>query len=779
MNTDIKISVRNLVEFVLRTGDIDNSFMSMSRAVEGTLAHQKVQRSYGDEYRPEVTLRHGIQYKEFNITLEGRADGILKQNDEIIIDEIKSTTRDLENIDENYNPLHWAQAKCYAYMYASQNNLLEIGIQLTYFHIETEEVKKINLKFKYEELEAFYFDIIERYIEWASLTFYWGGTRDESIKALPFPFEKYRTGQRELAVASYSTISEGKKLFVQAPTGIGKTMSTLYPGIKSMGEGITSKIFYLTAKTITREVPKASIQLMMSKGLRLKGLVITAKEKICTNDEVKCNPRDCKAARGHFDRVNDAIMDIFKNEDLITREKITEYAIKHNVCPFEFQLDVSLWSDVIICDYNYIFDPQVYLKRFFETLGADYTFLIDEAHNLVDRAREMFSADINKSTFKEIRDIFVDKYPKIYKAINKCNSLINQIKNEMADEDSYYQAEEITEFYYPFKRIIALLEPWLIEEKLHPEYEKVMDFYFTINTYLKISDFYDEHYVTSIENEGKDVRIRLYCVDPSYLMTQALLRGRAAIFFSATLTPLEYYMELLGGDRGDYHIKLRSPFPSENLMLMVNDRVSTRYKDRERTYGNVVENIESLVKGKEGNYFIFFPSYSYMRNIYDILAEKNPELNIIIQETGMSEAEKEEFLEQFETNDNLIAFAVMGGVFSEGIDLTGDKLIGAAIVGVGLPMICFERNIVKDYFDSKLGEGFEYAYVYPGMNKILQAAGRVIRSEEDKGVVILIDDRYTTQRYKELFPREWMDYRKVWNRSQIGDLMNKFWGIYG
>lgn len=775
MSNVINVSVRNLVEFVLRSGDIDNSFMSMSRALEGTKAHQKVQKSYGLEYKPEVTLRHNVYYDDFTIELQGRADGILTFSDEIIIDEIKSTTKDLDDIEEDYNELHWAQAKCYGYIYCVQNDLDYIHIQLTYFHIESEEKKMFKRRYTFKELKEFFFLLTDKYIEWASITFYWGETRDSSIKKLSFPFSSYRKGQRELAVAAYKTIEEGKNLFAQAPTGIGKTMSTLFPAIKSIGEEITSKIFYLTAKTITREVPIASMEMMIKRGLRAKTIVITAKDKICLNDEVKCNPRDCAFAKGHFDRVNNAIMDIFENEDLITRDVAISYANKHNVCPFEFILDVSLWADVIICDYNYVFDPQVYLKRFFENPSENYVFLIDEAHNLVDRSREMFSAEINKSNFLDIKDIFKEKYPPIYKSLNKINSILNKLKKDLEIDGEYYQREEITELYYPIKKIITVLEPWLIEEKSHEEYDKVLELYFNLITFNKISELYDKHYVTYIKEVSKDLILKLYCVDSSYLLGEALSRGRSSIFFSATLTPLNYHMELLGGKKGDYTIKLSSPFPRENLCLMVGNNISTRYKDRERTYIDIVKYIETFIDGKKGNYFVFFPSYAYMTNVYNLMMDRNQDLNIIIQDGNMSEIEREEFLLKFEEENNLIAFAVMGGIFSEGIDLTGEKLIGAVIVGVGLPQICFERNIIKDYFIHNIGEGYEYAYVYPGMNKVLQAAGRVIRSPEDRGAILLIDDRYGTSEYKSLFPNEWLGFKNIRNDIAMKRILEKFW----
>ncbi|MBU5427011.1 ATP-dependent DNA helicase [Tissierella pigra] len=775
MSNLIKISVRNLVEFVLRTGDIDTSFMSMSRAVEGTKAHQKVQNSYGYEYQKEVTLKHNVYYDDFTIQLEGRADGILTLGDEIIVDEIKSTTKDLEDIKEDYNELHWAQAKCYGYIYCLQNNLDNIYIQLTYFHIESEERKIFKREYTKEDLEKFFLYLTDKYIEWASITFYWGGIRDKSIEEISFPFKNYRKGQRELAVATYKTIKEGKKLFAQAPTGIGKTMSTLFPSIKAIGEGTGTKIFYLTAKTITREVPIASTEILIRKGLRVKVIVITAKEKICANEEVKCNPRDCSFAKGHYDRVNEAIMDIFENEDLITRDTIVSYGLKHNVCPFEFSLDISLWADIIICDYNYVFNPQVYLKRFFENPNEDYIFLIDESHNLVDRSREMFSTEINKSSILGIRDIFKENYPPIYKALGKINSILNKVKDDLDIDKEYYQREEISDLYYPIKRVITVLEPWLMEEKKHSEYEKVLELYFNLTTFVKISELYDSHYVTYIKEYNKDIIFKLYCVDSSYLLREALERGRSSIFFSATLTPLDYHMELLGGKKDDYHIKLSSPFSRENLCLMVANSISTRYKDRERTYIDIVRHIETFIYAKKGNYFVFFPSYVYMTNVYEILMERNENLNIIIQDGNMSEIEREEFLLRFEEGNELIAFAVMGGIFSEGIDLTGEKLIGAIIVGVGLPQICFERNIIKDYFTYNLDEGFEYAYVYPGMNKVLQSAGRVIRSPEDRGAVLLIDDRYGTREYRALFPNEWLGAKNIRTDMEMKRILERFW----
>jgi len=775
MYREIKISVRNLVEYVLRSGDIDNRFISMSKAVEGTKAHQKIQKTYSKGDIKEVTLKEFIHYQGLAFRIEGRADGILFTEDGVVIDEIKSTSKDLKDVGEGLNITHWAQGICYAYFYSLQNSISSISVQLTYFHLETEDIVRLKRTMSFGEVEKFFFDLLDRYINWAGITFNWAEIRNKSIRSLKFPFREYRKGQRELAVASYKTIKEGAKLFVQAPTGIGKTISTLYPAIKVMGEEEIEKIFYLTAKTITREIPLFSIDLLRASGLRVKGIVLTAKDKICLNDEVKCNPKDCAYAKGHYDRVNDAIIDIFQSEDSFHRDNIIKYSIKHKVCPFEFQLDMSLWSDVIICDYNYVFDPQVYLKRFFEVEKGEYSFLIDESHNLVDRSREMFSKEIRKSQLKDSKAIVKERSPKLTKAINGIIKILNEQRKNFDLKGGYYQKEEISELYFPIKKTLTIMDQYLMENRDTQGYDSVLELYFELNAFIKISDFYGDNYVTTINEVSGDIILKLYCVDASRMIKNHLSKGKSSIFFSATLTPLEYFMEVLGGTKEDYHMVLKSPFPRKNLGLMVQSNISTRYKDREETYDLVVDQIYNLVSGRIGNYFAFFPSYLYMDRVYERFVSKYPEINSVVQKNIMDETKREEFLSRFHLETDLLAFAVMGGIFSEGIDLVGESLVGAIIIGVGMPQICCDRNIIKEYFDEKKGEGFNYAYTFPGMNKVLQAVGRVIRTEEDKGIVLLIDDRYRNYLYRKLMPREWNGYEIVSNKEEVNKFIREFW----
>lgn len=778
--SQIRISIRNLVELILRSGDIDNRLVSSTRMLEGTRIHQKIQKAGGPNYNKEVMLTFDYDIQGFVIRLEGRADGIITEPDGIVIDEIKSTTRPLEYIDEDFSLLHWAQAKCYAFIYATQNEMPDIYVQLTYFQVDTEEKMNIRKQFTISDLQAFMSELMNKYLIWASMQDEWNTHRDISIKALQFPFENYRKGQRELAVAVYKTIMQEKKLFVQAPTGIGKTISTVFPAVKAVGEQHISKIFYLTAKTITRQVAEEAFTKMRSKGLSFRTITLTAKDKICFNKEGSCNPDFCEYAKGHYNRVNDALTDILGGTQSFSREVIEEYALKHKVCPFEFALDVSLWADCIICDYNYVFDPRVYLKRFFMNNDSDYAFLIDESHNLVDRAREMFSAQISKTAFYEAKKLMKDKQPKIAKQLNKINSYMISLRKQCKEEDGYIVSkDELTELYKLLNNFIRDSEEWILRNQSNDieGFDQVLEVYFNAITFIKIAELYDERYVTFIDTNGSEVRVKLFCIDPSYLLAEAVKRGKTAVFFSATLTPLSYFMEILGGDKEDYNINLTSPFDNNKLCLLVDDRVSTKYRNRENSYDKIVEIIKIAIDKKHGNYMVYFPSYKYMNEVYLRFTEKYPDISTMCQQGSMSEEEREEFLNKFVPNSekSFVCFCVLGGIFSEGIDLKGDRLIGAIIVSVGLPQVSSEQNIIMNYFQQKNGMGYENAYMFPGMNKVLQAAGRVIRSEEDIGMVLLIDERFTDYEYKCLFPKHWEHNKNVRSLPDLEQKLERFW----
>lgn len=778
------------MESVFRSGDIDYRYESRERLVEGTLGHQKLQRKFkklaseaGFEYKPEVSINYCLEYRGFDFRIDGRIDGVELSGDKVTIDEIKTTVIPIEELDGE-NIVHWAQAECYAYFYMVQNELHNIDIRLIYYNIDSDQAHIINKSYGIDELETFFYGVLEKYYVWVKMQYDWCVKRNASIKALQFPFYNYRKGQRQLAVAVYKTITGGKKLFAQAPTGIGKTISTLFPAIKAIGEEEASKLFYLTAKTITRQVAESTAAMLLARGLYFRTITITAKDKICFMDKAVCSPEECIYAKGHYDRVNAAVSDIIENNGIMTRAVVEEYAARHKVCPYEFSLDIALFADCIICDYNYAFDPRVQLKRFFADKGGDYVFLIDEAHNLVDRARSMYSAELWKRPFLQLKRIMKNKNAALSKTAGKINLYMLELKKQCGTGGAFILDKPPGELYELLFSLAKALDKQLPLCERGEEQNEVLDVYFASLTFLRIAELYDERYFMYAEKEAGDIKLRMLCIDPSKLLGDTFEKGKAAVLFSATLMPIDYYRELLGGTAEDYRLKLASPYDRKQLCLLLCGNVSTKYKNRAGSYDEVTGYIEALACTRTGNFIAYFPSYKYMEEISGRFAERHPEIKMIVQKPFMDEKDKEDFLQEFrpEPQETLLGFAVMGGVFSEGIDLTGDRLSGVAIVGVGLPQLCMERDIISSYYQKLNGLGYQYSYMFPGMNKVLQAAGRVIRSENDRGVVMLIDDRYNRYDYLKLFPGEWDSYQVINSASEAGRSIKRFWklgGIYG
>lgn len=775
----LHISVRNLVEFIFREGDIDNRggrLPSADAMIEGTRLHRKIQTSRGADYQAEVPLKYQQEEQLYVLTIDGRADGIFTNNDGIVvIEEIKGVYKNLEALEQPIY-VHQAQAMCYAYIFASQNELDKIAIQMTYVNLDTEEQKHFQQEFLFEELEEWYFVLLAKYKKWADFQFEWKEKCQNSIRAIAFPYE-YRDGQKQLVSDVYRTIYRGKNLFIQAPTGVGKTISTIFPAVKAVGEGLADRIFYLTAKTITGTVAKDTFQLLREQGYQAKTIQLTAKEKLCLCEEMECNPVNCPYAKGHFDRVNDAVFELLQESDMFSREEILAQAEKHMVCPFEMSLDVASWADNIICDYNYAFDPNVYLKRFFQDgIKGDYIFLVDEAHNLVERAREMYSAEIYKEDFLAIKRLMKNYSKKIEKLLERCNKILLEYKREC---ESYVLYENIGNLHFALMLLVAEIEIFLQKPLEFSGRKELLDFYFGIRNFLNMVELVDEHYqiYTQIEEDGR-FKMKVFCVDPSENLQKCIDKGRTTVFFSATLLPIQYYKNLLSTDKDNYAIYAKSTFAEEQRLLAFGNDVSTKYTRRsDAEFIKIAKYIVKTVHCKKGNYMVFFPSYRLMNQVYDIFLEMDGgRAESVIQENGMKEAEREAFLQKFEEKheDSFVAFCVMGGIFSEGIDLTNDKLIGAIVVGTGLPQISNEREILKNHFDEVSGNGFDYAFRYPGMNKVLQAAGRVIRTTEDRGVILLLDDRFLQSDYKNLYPREWNE-RKICNCNTIEDIVEEFW----
>ena len=775
----VRISVRALVEFVLRSGDIDNRRSGAAQKdamAAGTRIHKKIQKRMGGNYRAEVPLKYTALDEEEDIELlvEGRADGIFEEDGIVTIDEIKGVYMDLERLAEPV-AVHMAQAMCYGFFCCCDRELDGVRIQLTYCNLETEEIRRFHEDRSREELEVWFRSVIHEYFKWARYLCHHELQRNQSISGLEFPFP-YREGQRDLAVAVYKTISRKKRLFIQAPTGIGKTLSTIFPAVQAMGAGKASKVFYLTAKTITRTVAEEAFRILRSRGLVFTAVTITAKEKLCPMEKAECNPEACPYARGHFDRVNEAVFDILHLEQEMDRETVLRYAEKYRVCPFEFCLDISSWTDGIICDYNYVFDPNVRLKRYFaDGAPGDYLFLVDEAHNLVSRAREMYSASVYKEDFLEVKRIIKGKSPRLERQLDRCNKLLLSMKRECGD---WQLLEDVTGLAAGIMTAFSYMETFMEEFPEFPERETVLDFYFCLRDFLNVYEELDGHYRIYEENrEDGSFLVRLFCVDPSRLLSRCMDQGASTILFSATLLPVRYYKTLLSGNQDDYAVYVNSPFPEENRLLMVAEDVSSRYTRRSPSeYRKVADYIRIVTQSRPGNYMVFFPSYQYMGEIEEILEEEPLKADLLVQGQGMGEAEKAEFLEEFEKerSHSLAAFCVMGGVFSEGIDLKEERLIGVIVVGTGLPMVCVEQEVLKGYFDETEEKGFDFSYQYPGMNKVLQAAGRVIRTPEDRGVILLLDDRFLRRDHLELFPREWEHFQVV-NRGNAARCLEDFW----
>lgn len=785
----VQISVRTLVEFILREGDIDNrrAHDPAAAMAEGSRLHRKIQQAQGSNYHAEVPLDYVYAEDEITVYIDGRADGIIDAGTgsnptPVTIDEIKGTYRHLDKLDKPEN-VHLAQAKCYAFFYSDEHNKIDMGVRMTYINMDNEEVKFFDYTFTYTELKEWFEDLMQAYMRFVRMELKWNDVRDESIKSLEFPYE-YRQGQKELITHVYHTIVHNKKLFIEAPTGVGKTIATVFPAIKAIGEQKARRLFYLTAKTITRTVANNTITLLRDNGLSLKSIVLTAKDKICFMEERICNPDACPYAKGHFDRINEALYAILTEATDYNRETIEQYALKYKVCPFEFALDISLFADAVICDYNYLFDPHVYLKRFFaQGKQADSIFLIDEAHNLIDRGRNMYSASLNKEdmlTLKKSVNVYDATLAKRLSAANKAMLSLKR----MTPDVGYAVFEDISEFVRNVDRLYERLLSFLENHDPSPLYDEVLDYTFEVSHFLMIYELMNDKYITYgyIDSSG-DYYLRLFNVDPSDNLRECMRRGVSSILFSATLLPIQYYKKLLGGDSDDYEVYAESSFDHNKRGLYLVDDVTTKYSERgTKQYERIASHIHNITSAKKGNYMVFFPSYGFMEKVYDSYVNRFGERDDVLlkmQSSNMTEEEREGFLADFADladTRSLIGFCVLGGIFAEGIDLQGESLIGSIIVGTGIPMVCEENELIKEYFDNADGykDGMRFAYTIPGFNKVLQAAGRVIRTHDDVGIVALLDYRFSYGTYRELYPREWGNMQRV-NSSNMTNALNLFW----
>ena len=823
----IRLPIRQLVEFLLRTGSIDSRFTGFDRANEGARIHRRLQKAAGEGYAAEVYLTTQREVEGLLFVLEGRADGIFQNEDgTVVIDEIKTTALPSEELTEDRNPCHWAQGMVYGAIYAAQNQLERLSVRLTYYQIDTDEITRYTRHFTAGELDAFLTGLLRQYAPWARRQMAWVEARTASLTALTFPFPAYRPGQRALAgeiyracIAGRSGQKSGTRLFCQAPTGIGKTMSALFPALKAIGAGSGEKLFYLTARSTTQAAAEDALARLHAStpGLALRSVTLTAKEKVCLCKDAEghpaCLPEVCPYANGYYERVKDALAALLDGAPQFDRAALEAAARQFTVCPFELGLDLSAWADVVIGDYNYLFDPVVRLHRFFDAAG-DWLFLIDEAHNLPDRARAMYSAEFAKSALTDAKRALGRGKSSLKTALSRADRAFLEARKKVAalaprrgvsppaadaagqtsllEETSApgialpepLLAQEGTVFFRelpdallkPLHALQAPLQDWLEQNPDADAHARLLEFYFAVQDITRAADRFDTHFVTQLTARGSELELELLCLDPSAFVDASLGCGRAAALFSATLTPPGYYRGVLGCPDARA-VALESPFPPDHLGLYCLPGISTRYRDREASIPAVSDALAALAGGKVGNYLAFFPSYAYLRRVHEDFTARYPGIATLAQESGLDDAARAAFLQKFTPDpaQTLLGFGVMGGIFGEGVDLVGDRLIGCAIVGVGLPQVNPRQEILRRYYDEQSGTGFDYAYRYPGMNKVLQAAGRVIRTAGDRGVVLLLDDRFARSEYTRLFPRHWQHLKYLNSTEALQEELNRFW----
>jgi len=788
--TLVEISVRSLVENTMRSGNIDNRFFSLPGMLEGGKIHRKLQANAPRGYEAEFFLSKLFESEEYQVLLSGRADGVLHHDGEWLVEEIKTTSASLESFAEIYNPRHWAQLQCYGWMLAHQQGLQKLTLRLTYVQLPSENIRHVDEEYSRTDLDSFVSNLMQRFLQKHARLQKWKAQRDEALQGLTFPFPHYHRGQHDMGERVFKAVRNGEHLFVRAPTGIGKTLATLFPSLKALGEGHCSKVFYLTSKTITRSVVENSLQHMREKGLALKSLVITARDKICPLSHPGCNPDFCPFALGHYDRVDAAIEEVFRS-DHWDRELVQQVAQQQQVCPFELSLDLSLVADLVVCDYNYLFDPKAYLRRFFDE-KTDFAVLVDEAHNLVDRSREMFSASLHLAPISAILSAVEGmELGAVERAmLYDLRSIQNAMVQHLSEIEKTDFAEREMEPLYSGTRdsledFCESAGEFLGKRGFSEWKEKVQEVFFEVHAFQKALERMDERYRLYESRQRYDYSWKVFCVHPGPEIQKRMENVRSGVFFSATLNPMEYYLQVLGEQSETNRVELPSPFPQKNLCLLVDDRIETTWRKRSQSKLQVANDIAQVVQSSPGNSLVFFPSYAYLQMVLDEFKGLLPQQKVLVQTPGMAESDREYFLESFQDapNQPVVGFAVMGGLFGEGIDLVGKRLNNAIIVGVGFPQICLEREFIKEYFSenpAKSGSttgstGFSFSYVYPGMNKVMQAVGRVIRSHKDQGVVLLIDKRFSHSTYKKLFPPEWKHYQRVSPTLSIPEAIQTFW----
>jgi len=759
-----KIGVRDLAYFIHQSGDLTTEFFSNHDMLVGSRAHDFLQSQYSSLDKAEYYIKREISYLGKTYILDGYIDGVLNEDETIIIEEIKSTTKELDEITIEYHKEHLAQAKIYAYLYALENNMDVINIRLTYISVIDYDVKSFDMIAKFDELEDFTLSTLEAYISWLNMLDSSKNNRNETLKTIKFPFESERMGQRTLMKATYKALTNNEILYCIAPTGIGKTMATMFSALKTLNEN--DKLFYLTAKGSGKNAPLDAIRILKDKGLKIKAIDITAKKKICNAKMGHCNPDECPYTKDYFSKLNEATKEIFSKYDIYSEDVILEITNKYKICAFEFSLYLSYFCDIVIADYNYAFDPSARLIRYFEDDTYKPKVLVDEAHNLVDRSRDMYSANINELDIRTLRKYLNGYKPSIRNDCNKALEILDSYREFLVDRTTIFENSMNHDLNVILRNIFQKCDQIFEENKKIKDKDIALESYFKIMDFLNISEIFSENHRVIIKLIDDKISMTYFCLDASKFILETIKESiYGIVFFSATLYPIEYHANLITAGEGKF-LELDSPFDPNNLDIIINSSVSTKYKNRIDSIDSIIEAIEVVTESKSGNYIVFFPSYQYMNMVLEQIIDPNYE--IIIQKNNLTELEKNEIINKFKTTTNTkVGFFVMGGVFSEGIDYIGDALSGVIIVGVGLPLICDENNLLKEYYESTYNNGFNYAYTYPGFTKVIQAVGRVIRDYNDRGIAILMDERFVYNEYQQLMPKHWQKRKVITNTYML------------
>ena len=780
----LSLSVHQIVDFLFRSGDIDDRIYNTSSMLEGTRLHKFYQDRQGNNYLKEYYLKYIFYVDDYELIVDGRSDGIIL-GPIVTIEEIKTTVDDLDHFFKENEMWHLAQAEFYAYIYAKNNNLNKINVSLMYFSQNKKDRLKKLYNYDFDILEQKIYCYLNDYLSYQKTFLIKESLRDESLKNLSFPFPFIRNGQNELIESTIECVLNNTSNFVEASTGIGKTISTLYGSLCLMKDKRIDKIFYSTPKNSGFLSAINALNIFKNKDVRLTSVEIIAKDKACLNKKRigKCNPDECKFTIGYYDKLKEVIKEIVLNNDIIDANLIKKYALKYTMCPFELSLDLSLLADVIISDYNYLFDPISQLKRYFESPDKQYKMiaLIDEAHNMVNRSVDMFSSILSSSSFfKALTDLKKIRNKQIMKIYNSLEEYFNYyLEFDFSEQKEFILDSLNIDFVLRLKKYNEEIKKYRLKHKKFKS-ENVDNFNRDLYRFLLIYDYYikyKDQYKLFIRSEKEDeITLNMMCLDASKFIVSSLNHFEGSIFFSATLSPIDYYINLIVNNNNNVKtLSLPSPFKKENFKVLVDNSTSFIYKDRLLTIDKIKEYILTFSKKRKGNYMVFCPSYKYLETLKLVL--KDDDLNIIYQEKNMTNVSKDLFLNEFKekVNKTTVGVVVLGGIFSEGIDLVGDRLNGVIILGIGLPSISFENELKKEYYNSLSYNGFEYAYINVGINKITQALGRLIRSENDKGIALLIDYRYKNKTYIPLFNDKWSNHKVIKNKYELEDELDKFY----